>query len=177
MSRRHIPLASLTLALLLQAACAGPETDAGARQEEPQAPTPGSTPAQAPSPQAPSIDASTRAVLPGLFAIMAGLEGNLADISRGIWMEDYAGIQAGAEAVAAHPNVPPEELERVSGALGTDLARFREWDMTVHNLAVLLAEAAQGRAMDSVLAVEAQLRSGCVGCHSEFRDRLRQAIR
>lgn len=138
--------ALLTLPLLLQTGCAGP-------------------------------DAEESGQLPGLFAIMAGLEQDLVRISRGIWLEDFALIQAGAASVADHPMVPPEELERVSAALGPDLARFKEWDMEVHELAVRMSESPAAEGMEPVLALDAELRAGCVGCHSEFRERLRQAIR
>ena len=172
---RSLPL--FACVFLAQAACTGPDTDADQRPEEPQAASPASTPEEVPATSASSAGTSTRVVLPGLFAIMAGLEQNLAQVSRGIWLEDFAGIQAAAEAVAGHPTVPPEELERVSEALGADLARFREWDKTVHDLAVRIAEAAKGQEMGPVLSADAELRAGCVGCHSEFRERLRDAIR
>lgn len=170
-------LSLLACVFLVQAACTAPDTDADPRPGEPEAASPASTSEEVPATSASSAGTSTRGVLPGLFAIMAGLEQNLTEVSRGIWLEDYAGIQAAAEAVAGHPAVPPEELELVSEALGADLARFKEWDKTVHDLAVRMAEAAKDQEMSPVLSVDSELRAGCVGCHSEFRERLREAIR
>jgi hypothetical protein len=84
---------------------------------------------------------------------------------------------AAARSVADHPTVPPEELERISAVLGSDLARFKAWDLQVHDLALRLSEAAAAGGISPLLEIDAELRSGCVGCHSEFRERLRRAIR
>lgn len=120
---------------------------------------------------------ATRLVLPGLFSIMAGLEGAMAELDRGLWAERFDTIQAGARAVADHPAIPADEAERIRSVLGDDMARFQELDRTVHDLAVRIAEGAEREAFGAVMDAQADLRRGCVTCHSEFRERLRQGLR
>lgn len=122
-------------------------------------------------------DASTRVALPGLFGIMAGLETDMAQISRGLWLEDFDTIAAGADAVADHPRVPPEEFQRISSVLGEEMPSFGGMDTRVHDLAVRLAEEARGGQLGVVLSIDAELRQACVSCHATFRERLRAEIR
>lgn len=118
----------------------------------------------------------TRVALPGLFSIMAGLQGEMARVSRGLWLENLDTVAAGADAVADHPRVPPDEFQRISGVLGPEMSRFGGMDMEVHDLAVRLAEEARAGDFEAVLSTDAELRRACVACHSEFRERLRAEI-
>lgn len=120
---------------------------------------------------------TTRVALPGLFSIMAGLEGDMARISRGLWLANFDTVAAGADAIADHPRVPPEEFQRISTVLGEDMSRFGGMDTRVHDLAVRLSEEARREELDAVLTTDAELRRACVSCHSTFRERLRQEIR
>ena len=122
-------------------------------------------------------DASTRVALPGLFSIMAGLETDMARVSRGLWLEDLDTVAVGADAVANHPRVPPEEFQRISSVLGEEMPSFGAMDARVHDLAVRLAEEARGGRLGAVLSTDAELRQACVACHSTFRERLREEIR
>ncbi len=162
------------LALIALMGCGQSQPDGRATDAEPSSPeaqAPAATPGGGPA------DASTRTVFPGLFSIMTELERNLADVSRGFWLEDFEVIAVAARSVAGHPTVPPEELEWISEALGPDLARFKAWDVQLHDLAVRMSEAAAAGEIPSLLEMDAELRAGCVGCHSEFRERLREASR
>lgn len=120
---------------------------------------------------------STRFALPGLFSIMAGLQGEMARVSRGLWLEDFDTVAAGADGVANHPRVPPDEFRRISGVLGEEMSRFGGMDGRVHDLAVRLGEEAGAGDLEAVLSTDAELRRACVACHSAFRERLREAIR
>ena len=122
-------------------------------------------------------DPSTRGVLPGLFGIMGGLEADMVQISRGLWLEDFDTIAAGADAVANHPRVPPEEFQRISDVLAAEMASFGGMDLRVHDLATRLAQEARGGRLGEVLATEGELRQACVSCHSTFRERLREELR
>ncbi len=122
-------------------------------------------------------DSSTRVVLPGLLGIMTGLETQMAQISRGLWLENFDTIAAGADAVANHPRVPPEEFQRISSVLGEEMSSFGGMDTRVHDLAVRLGEEARGGQLGAVLSADAELRQACVSCHSTFRERLREEIR
>lgn len=170
--KNSIRRASLILvAPLLFVACA-PESGDGERSDS----TPRTADLEAETTDA-AQDSSTRVVLPGLFSIMAGLEADMAQISRGLWMEDFDTIAAGADAVANHPRVPPEEFQRISGVLGEEMPAFGGMDTRVHDLAVRLADEARGGQLGAVLSTDAELRQACVSCHSTFRERLREEIR
>lgn len=168
------------LLLLTSLGCAdvdseGPRTDAPAAE-----PLTGSDTTAAGADTVPEAsgraDTAQRA-LPALFSIMSALEGAMARLDRGLWAERFDTIAAGARAVADHPPIPAAEGERIRSVLGDDMARFQELDRTVHDLAVRVAEGADRRALGPVLEAQAQLRSGCVTCHTEFRERLRQGLR
>jgi len=113
--------------------------------------------------------------LPGLYTIMIDLQGEMARISRGVWSESLDTVAAGGRAVANHPRVPPSEFERISSVLSSEMNRFREMDVRVHDLAVRLAEEAEEGDLDAAVSTDIELRRACVACHSEFRDRLREA--
>lgn len=119
---------------------------------------------------------ATRVALPGLFSIMVELQGDMARISRGLWIENFDTIAAGADAIANHPRVPQQEFQRISEVLGSDMSRFGGMDREVHDLAVRLAEEARSGELEPVLSTDVELRRGCVACHTAFRDRLREAI-
>lgn len=131
--------------------------------------------------EAPAADtgsaSATRVALPGLYSIMAALQADMARVSRGLWLEDLDTVAAGADAVANHPQVPPEEFQRISEVLGEEMSRFGGMDMEVHDVAVRLGDAADRADLESVLALDAELRRACVRCHSTYRQRLRAEIR
>jgi hypothetical protein len=155
--------------LLVGAACAE-APDAG---EEAAADTAAAA-ADTAEPQDPA--AAARAALPGLFNIMVGLQGDAYRISRGLWTEQLDTIAAAARSIANHPQVTADELRVVQGILGDDIVAFRALDMQVHDLAVRLGEAAAAGDLEAVVATDAELRAGCVECHTQFRDRLRSGI-
>ncbi len=118
-----------------------------------------------------------RAALPGLFGVMAGLEQDMAALSSALWREDFDAITDHATAIATHPQVPPPERQTIAGVLGQDMAAFKAVDTRVHDLAVRIRTLAEDEDLDAILMTEAQLRQGCVACHTNFRDRLREALR
>lgn len=162
-----------------QSATAQPATTKQSATEHSAAnqPTAGQPAAEGSAPQEPTESAATRAALPGLFAIMLELQGDMGRVSRGLWLEAYDTIAAGAQAIADHPQIPPDEAATIADVLGPDMARFKTLDTRVHDLSVELAEAARAGDMATVLARDAELRQGCVECHSAFRERLRSELR
>lgn len=129
-----------------------------------------------PAAQEPTPSDAPQAALPTLFSIMLALQGDMERVSRGIWAESYDAIAAGAQAIADHPKVPPEEAAAVAEVLGPDMARFKGLDTRVHDLSVELVEAARAGDMETVLARDAAIRQGCVECHTAFRERLRSEL-
>lgn len=169
-SQRRIILPTITALLLTGAACGdGPEEIEPADTTQRAA-----APAMAGAPD--TAAAGTRAALPRLFSIMLGLQGDMERISRGLWAESYDTIAAGARAVADHPMIGPDGIQRIQGVIGDDIARFKALDTRVHDLAVELEAAAGAGDLEAAFRRDAALRQSCLECHTEFRVRLRQAI-
>lgn len=123
-----------------------------------------------------AADASGRAALPGLFAIMANLQADMTRLEQALWVEDYPMVATAARAIADHPHVPPDEAARIARVLGGDMVRFKALDGEVHDAAVRLSEHAARGEVEGVLTADAALRRGCVGCHGEFRERVREGM-
>jgi cytochrome c556 len=170
------PLRASFLFLLLVAACQPDPDGPGTRSEavEPSRAGPAAESSDRPDPND-SIAAA--APLPGLIAVMNGLEQDMARLSRGLWIADYDTIAAAARAVATHPKVPPSEAQQIAGVLGHDMAAFKNVDTEIHGLAVRIEELAREADLDSIVTAEARLRAGCLACHTRFRTRIRRALR
>lgn len=157
----------LALSMTLVAGCAPSDTEgtAASSQAGPEKPT------------APSDTSPTRAALPGLFTIMAGLQEDMAGLERGLWREDFDSIATRATAIEEHPTVPAAEAQAIAGVLGPDMAAFKQADTEVHDLAVRIRELADAHELDGILATKADLAEGCVACHTQFRERIRAGLR
>lgn len=126
--------------------------------------------------QEPTTSSAPRAALPTLFAIMLQLQGDMDQVSHGLWTESFDTIAAAAQAIADHPKIPQEEAATIAEVLGSDMARFKELDTRVHDLSVELAEAARDGDMETILALDSAIRQGCIECHTAFRERLRSEL-
>jgi cytochrome c556 len=118
--------------------------------------------------------AEVEAADPGLLrSIMVDLGGDMSDISRGLWLEDWPTVAAAAAAIAEHPRVSDTERARIQGALGVNFADFIQSDRRVHDTAVRLSAAAAAGELTATLDQLAELQVSCVACHEAFRERLR----
>jgi len=108
-----------------------------------------------------------------LRSIMLGLGADMDEISRGLWLEDLAIVDAAARTIAEHPHVSDTERMRIQGILGADFAEFIKGDRRVHDTALRLSATAAASDMTSTLDELAELQAGCVACHRNFRERLR----
>lgn len=109
--------------------------------------------------------------------IMQGLEGDLAMLAHGIWVEDQEVVRQAARRIADHPKVIPTQMVAIQTALGSGFPTFVAHDQDVHQAALALAEAAD--AMMSVPELfEGYLRiqTGCLSCHLAFRARVSEAV-
>lgn len=167
------------VALLLLVACQPSADDAAPGSEAVDSSAPGQVAAESKGSLSADDDqgAAVTAPLPGLLAVMSGLEQDMARLSRGLWRADYNTIAAAARAVATHPKVPPSEAQQIGAILGPDMAVFKGLDTEVHDLAMRIAELAGDEDMDAIVTVEQELRAGCVACHTGFRTRIREALR
>ena len=110
---------------------------------------------------------------PSLLQIMQQLGRDLNRISDGLWREDYAAVAAAAQAIADHPQPPVEERTRIIGGLGADAGRFRQGDQNVHDAALAIKAAAEQEDSERVLQHYIGLVEGCMNCHTQFRERVR----
>jgi cytochrome c556 len=103
---------------------------------------------------------------------MQQLAADFAGLSQALWMQNLPQVQRHAEAIAEHPHVAPEEMQRIQNILGGEMARFVSYDEQVHDAAIRLAMAAAQGDTDQVLSELNEVQRGCVACHTEFRARL-----
>jgi hypothetical protein len=108
-----------------------------------------------------------------LRPIMVQLGTAMRTFTDALWLEDYPAMTGSSEAIADHPHISAEELERIQRILGDGMAAFETIDRDVHESAVRLHEAARARQLDSIVARLAEVQRGCVACHERFRERLR----
>lgn len=108
-----------------------------------------------------------------LLPIMMRMAADMAGFMHALWLEDYEAMTRHANGVAAHPNISADELERIESILGAETEAFEAIDEQVHHASMRMREAAEAKDMDAVLAQLAAVQSGCVGCHSKFREPLR----
>lgn len=111
-----------------------------------------------------------------LRLLMVGLAQDMARINTGIWHEDYDLIQQGAASIANHPKIPPAQIAKIKKTLGAEFQNFVRFDKTVHTTATELVSAAEARNWSGVLTKYTQIRDGCVGCHTAYRDQLQPVL-
>jgi hypothetical protein len=99
-----------------------------------------------------------------LKAIMQEMRLNFLEISDGFLLDDFNTIADGALAIAEHPRIPPEQVERVAA------------DVQVHELSLEMYKAA--REQDRVAAVTAYqgMVAACFDCHAAYRERVAAAL-
>jgi len=107
-----------------------------------------------------------------LLPIMLQMEVDMSGLMQALWREDYEQVSAHAAAVAGHPGVSAQELDRIKTELGPEMGEFVAADEAVHQASVDLHEAADARELNRLLEKLAEVQRGCVDCHSRFRERL-----
>lgn len=108
-----------------------------------------------------------------LRPIMQQLGANMAGLTHALWLEDHEQMAAFAGEIAEHPHISDEELRRIRTALGPEMDRFVAADEAVHVAATRLKAAVEARDVDQVLQRLAEVQTGCMTCHTQFRQRLR----
>lgn len=127
--------------------------------------------------QAPTgSEVTTVANLP-LKDIMRGLEGALATLAHGMWVEDQEVVRQAARRIADHPKVIPTQMVAIKTALGSDFPSFVGHDHEVHEAALALAEAGDSMmTIPDVFDGYLRIQRGCVSCHGAFRGRVSEAV-
>ena len=111
-----------------------------------------------------------------LKAIMQGLRDNLVDITDGILRDDLDLVARGADGIARHPRIPPDQVKLVAAELGEEMAAFKQLDSTVHDLSLEIAAAAETMDRESIVSGYHKMVDGCVVCHDAYKDRVSTAL-
>lgn len=108
--------------------------------------------------------------------LMVALGQDMNRINDGLWHEDYEMIRNGAQAIAGHPRVPPEQMAAIREALDERFQQFVGFDQHVHGVAVELVDAAERRDLVDILNAYTRIQNGCTSCHTAFRDEVRAKL-
>ena len=108
----------------------------------------------------------------GLKTIMQDLRNNLTEITDGLLLDDFGRIERGANAIAAHPQIPPAQVARVAAELGPEMAAFKQLDTLVHDLSLEIRAAAEAQDRDAALSGYLRMMEGCLACHSGYKERV-----
>jgi cytochrome c556 len=163
---------SIILLVMLYAACAGGDDDYAA--EDAAAGADAAHGADAGHDGSDAAHAHAESGEPqALLPIMRQLAVDMGALQQALFAEDFATVEARAAAVAQHPHIAPDEIDRIESTLGGESAAFDSLDVVVHEAAVAMHEAAREGDTDAVLDRLAEVQRGCVACHTRFRERLR----
>ena len=110
-----------------------------------------------------------------LIPMMQQLLADIQQVDQGIYTEQYSVIEEGSGRISDHPTMTPEDKELVKSTLGSDLNKFVEYDMVVHHHADSIRLAAVNENMNKILYHYRIVQSGCVDCHTRFRDQISSA--
>ena len=107
-----------------------------------------------------------------LKTIMQEMRRNFLDVSDGFLLDDYNRIAEGALAIAEHPRIPPQQVERVAAELGAEMPVFRNFDVQVHELSLELYKAAKEKDRAAAVVAYQGMVVACFDCHAAYRERI-----
>ncbi|MEX0905650.1 MAG: hypothetical protein WD604_16445 [Balneolaceae bacterium] len=109
-----------------------------------------------------------------LHSIMRLIMMDIHTINEGIYTQNYALIEQGAQNINEHPPLAPETRQLVQETLGERMAQFGVYDKIVHDTADSLRQAAIDRDMGRVRNHYRIIEQGCVSCHASFQNEIKQ---
>lgn len=117
---------------------------------------------------------SARAEQASLNEIMLKLEADMEMIVKAVNYGDLKAVEESAMAIAEHEKIPMVKRLKIAEILKEDMPNFKQTDMAVHDAALKVAESAKGGDYNGVAENYRLLLNGCVSCHLNFRDRVRE---
>ena len=111
-----------------------------------------------------------------LKEIMQELRRNFLEVSDGFLLDDFDRVAEGALAIAEHPRIPPEQIERVANELGPEMPVFRNFDVQVHELSLEIYKAAQDGDRAAAIGAYQSMVAACFDCHAAYRERVAAAL-
>lgn len=105
---------------------------------------------------------------PSLKEIMQGLRDNMVEISDGLLTDDFEQVIHGANSIAEHPQIAPEQVQLVASALGSEMAAFKQLDILVHDLSLEISASAKAADRDAAISSYQRMIEGCFSCHRTY---------
>lgn len=113
---------------------------------------------------------ATQAAEPLAFqGVMKDLGKHMQTIAGAISYEDWALVAETAPLIAAHPQPPLTEKARILSFIGSDMSKFKSFDMQTHEAAHEMQHAAHEKNGVEVISAFQKVQTGCLGCHQTFR--------
>lgn len=116
------------------------------------------------------LAASAQAAEPLAFqGVMKVLGKHMQTITAAIANEDWVLVAQTASLIAAHPQPSVTEKARIFAYIGSNMGKFKNFDMQTHEAAHELAHAAEEKNGLQIINAFQKLQAGCLGCHQNFR--------
>ena len=107
-----------------------------------------------------------------LKEIMQGLRSDTIDIADGLLTDDFDKVVVGANNIANHAKIPPDQIQLVAAELGAEMPAFKQMDTLVHDLSLEIAAAAKKEDRARAIADFHRMLDGCFDCHAAYRIRV-----
>ena len=107
-----------------------------------------------------------------LKEIMQELRRNFLEVSDGFLLDDFDRVADGALAIAEHPRIPPQQIQRVANELGPEMPVFKNFDVQVHELSLEIYKAARDSDRAAAIAAYQGMVAACFDCHAAYRERV-----
>jgi len=101
--------------------------------------------------------------------VMKDLGKHMQTVAGAIAREDWEEVAKNAPLIAAHPQPPAEEKSRIISFMGSNMGKFKSYDMQTHEAAHELEHAAHEKNGQQVIDAYQKVQSSCLGCHQAFR--------
>jgi hypothetical protein len=107
-----------------------------------------------------------------LKEIMQGLLADTNEIADGLLTEDFEKVLNGANNIANHAQIPPEQIQLVAAELGAEMPAFKQMDILVHDLSLEIAAAAKEEDRTRAIADYHRMLNRCFDCHAAYKTRV-----
>ena len=104
-----------------------------------------------------------------LQSVMKDLGKHMQTIAGAISVEDWALVATTAPLIASHPQTPLAEKARIIRFMGSNMGKFKAYDMETHEAAHEMEHAAHEQNGQQVIAAYHKVQSSCLSCHQTFR--------
>jgi len=112
-----------------------------------------------------------------LKEIMQGLRDDSVAVADGLLTDDFSKVAEAADRIASHAQIPPSQVQLVAAELGPEMATFKGFDTTVHDLSLSIVRAAERSDRNKAIADYQSMMNGCFGCHAAYRERVAAVLK